>query len=235
MSTRNPGTVWSRKSTNGRIIVTLLTAILAALATAPRAMADPGPGDAGSCRVATTLSVPTDLSAWAWAVVPRHGSDARRLRHLRAALLERQAPEAPEFVFTLVALARQQGIPAYFVAVDAGRGEVVRGRHLAAGVGDHGQIVVFDRESVTRPYHGRLRLLEDRTATAVQFGEAGVDRLAGGDLDGAWEQLEAAVGLDPDLAWAWTGLGDVLRQRGDRERAMDAYDRSLDLAAVRTW
>jgi len=235
MSTQNLGNVSSYKSTNGRIMVLFVTAILAVLVTAPCAMADTGPADAGSCRVASALSVPTELSAWAYAVVPHHGSDARRLRRLHTALLERHGRGDTEFVFTLVALARQQGIPAYFVAVDAGRGEVVRGHHLAAGVGHHGQIVVFDREAVTRPDHGRLRLLEDRTATAVLVAEAGVDRLADGDLESAWQQLDAAVGLDPDLAWAWTGVGDVLRLRGERERAMDAYERSLDLAAVRTW
>ena len=95
--------------------------------------------------------------------------------------------------------------------------------------------VVFEEGRVHKPDHGRLRLLDDRTATAVRLGEAGVARLAAGDTSGAIERLETAVALDPGLAVTWSGLGEAWRLKGERERAMDAYERSLELAAMRSW
>ena len=48
------------------------------------------------------------------------------------------------------------------------------------------------------------------------------------------EQLEAAVRLDPKLGRAWQDLGSALRSEGERERALDAYEHSLELVAMPT-
>lgn len=56
-----------------------------------------------------------------------------------------------------------------------------------------------------------------------------------GRLDDALGAQQRAVELDPSLAPAWYGLGELLADRGDRPRAAKAFRRYLELDASGYW
>jgi len=180
------------------------------------------------------MAVDPELRGQVHGGVPDRGSDVKRLRHLRASLLvEETAPtDGPAFPFQFVGLARELGILSFFVAVDPLPNQSIRVDQLAAGVFDGNRIVVFEAADVRRPARHRVRPLGDRTATAVLLAGAGHDLLLAGDTKTAVDRLETAVLLDRSLDYAWRDLGIALRREGERERALDAYERSLQLAAV---
>jgi tetratricopeptide (TPR) repeat protein len=51
-----------------------------------------------------------------------------------------------------------------------------------------------------------------------------------GEMDPAIADFEKAVDLDPSLAPAYTSLGSIYRDRGDRQRALDEYSKSIAIA-----
>ena len=93
--------------------------------------------------------------------------------------------------------------------------------------------MVFDNRRVSRPERARVEFLSDEAATAILLGEIGITNLTEGDVNRAARQLEIALGLDPELAWAWSGLGEARRSQGENELAMDAYQKALEVASVR--
>ncbi len=51
-----------------------------------------------------------------------------------------------------------------------------------------------------------------------------------GEIDLAIADLEKAVELDPNLAPAYSSLGSIYRDRGDRQRAFDEYTKSISIS-----
>jgi tetratricopeptide (TPR) repeat protein len=227
---------FSEKSTNGRVSSVCLLFAAVLLAAIPVTMASSDEEGDTYRYTNQAMAVPARLQALAETDLDEEGPAVRRVRNLREALLadEAGAPaDGAEFAFRLAGLARSAGIVCFLVAVDTPADASVEGERLAAGVFRKNRIVIFELDGVRRLPWSRARPIGDRAATAVLLASDGQALLRAGDTRGAIERLEAAVRLDPRLAYAWHDLGTALRRDGKSERALDAYERSLQLAAVR--
>lgn len=71
-----------------------------------------------------------------------------------------------------------------------------------------------------------VHLAEHDAPARVRLGEM---HLAHGDLDAAYRQADLALALDRRLAAAWTLRGDVKRQQGQIQPALDDYHRAVSL------
>jgi tetratricopeptide (TPR) repeat protein len=82
-------------------------------------------------------------------------------------------------------------------------------------------------------FEGAARLPGGREALAVPvegaINRAGYRLLREGAIDEAIEVFSLNTGAFPESANAWDSLGEALMERGDRERAIESYRRSLEL------
>ena len=239
MFRREGRTMSSNNSTNDRMVdahssVLLAPAALLVLPVAPVIQAGPAKGIGLYETTRQAMAVGPGLRSHVEASVPDRGKHVERLRHLRASLLAHEAAptDNPTFTFQFVGLARELGIISFFVAVDAPPNASLRLDQLAAGVFAGNRVVVFEAADVRQPARHRVRPIGDRSATAVLLASTGHNLLHAGDTKSAIDRLETAVLLDRNLDYAWHDLGMALRREGERERALDAYERSLQLAAV---
>ena len=236
---RNPRP--KQKSTNGRF-KTVTGLGLGAIVLGLALLAAPVAVASGGCTLSATAipSVSLEMRTWALDAVPSRGADIARLRRLHEALTANAdvGTTGDGFASTFVALSREIGVDAYYVLVDRAQPATEGGvttftTHLAAGYGLDGRVVVFDALGVSRPKHRTLQVLTDQRAAAVLQRNAGLALLRSGALDAAIVRLEAAVQLDPGMATAWSALGSALREVGRSTAALDAYERSIDLAYAR--
>ena len=138
------------------------------------------------------------------------------------------------FSHLLVGLAREVGVPAYYLDVEhrqqferQGQLLVILG-HVTVGF-DYGieqQIVELQigPQLDTR----RSRVISDRRAQAHHYTNRGAEELQAGHLAEALSLLESAVELEPDLPDAWLDLGVARRRSGDLDGAEAAYRRAID-------
>ena len=68
-------------------------------------------------------------------------------------------------------------------------------------------------------------------AIVVESGinDAGYRLLRAGEIDGAVEVFDLNTDAFPESANAWDSLGEALMERGDRDRSIESYRRSLEL------
>jgi imidazolonepropionase-like amidohydrolase len=83
-----------------------------------------------------------------------------------------------------------------------------------------------DFEDAARLPGGRVAL-GDRVEVAIN--SAGYRLLRAGNVDTAAEVFALNAGAFPESANAWDSLGEAQLERGDRERAIESYQRSLEL------
>jgi Flp pilus assembly protein TadD len=140
------------------------------------------------------------------------------------------------FMSLFVALARELGYPATFLAVDAQplfdrAGDLVLiSEHVVAGFGARDDLLVLDfYEGPPRTY-AALRELSDLAALARFHSNRGVEVLQAGQARAALPWLEKAIRLDPALGSAWVNLGVARRRTGDLEGAEAAYRQALVVA-----
>jgi tetratricopeptide (TPR) repeat protein len=232
-----------------------LAALLATI-VGPRAAA-------GATPPPSTLVVPLAVegapAAWAREAAPSRLAPIERLRRLSHALLAGGRPIAEQtgptttaaevfrdrrancvgYATLFVGLAREVGVPAYFVLVDGlpgTRGErrgdslAVAEGHLAGAFGAGDEVRVFDLAGETPGERLRVRPITDLAAIAVFYSNRGVEALLEGDDEAAVAWLRAAADLEPaTLASTWVNLGVALRRTGDHEGANAAYERALEL------
>ena len=196
-----------------------------------------------------------EARSWAHRAVPARGRPESRLRALAAALVLPEGLDLREdrktrsatatfevrqgncvgIALLFVAMAREVGIPAYFVLSEAVEGRQRRGDlqvqdvHLAAGFGPEGQRSVFDLGGEAAKTT-TFRPISDRTAAAIYYSNRGAEMLQDGALEEALEKLDRAVELAPDLSLAWINLGVVRRRLGDLPGADDAFRQAILLA-----
>lgn len=84
---------------------------------------------------------------------------------------------------------------------------------------------------------GKYQLAIPRFTRAIEihpmaktYLERGIARQLLNHIDLAIADLEKAVDLDPELARAYTTLGSIYRDRGDRQRALENYDKSIAIS-----
>ena len=138
------------------------------------------------------------------------------------------------FTNLFVGLARELGLPVYFVLIDdvqkfTREGDlVVVSDHMTAGYGEPHQRLILDfTPGQSADYRG-IHELSDLTAIAMFYSNRGAALLRAGESGPAVPWLRTAVTLDPELAGGWTNLGVALRRTGDLAAAEAAYRRALE-------
>lgn len=198
-----------------------------------------------------------EMRSWARARVGTTGMPEERLERLLSALQDAGGLEityeagytstAPEafarrranclaFTALFVGMARELGLPAFYVDVDdvekyAKEGDlVVISGHITAGFDTGPDIKILEFSAAPQDISYRhVRAVSDLTAIALFYSNRGGELLRAGKHQEARRWLETAVGLDPELARAWINLGVALRRDGDLDGAEGAYRRALEV------
>jgi tetratricopeptide (TPR) repeat protein len=138
------------------------------------------------------------------------------------------------FTNLFVGLAREIGVPVFFLDVDdveryekEGDLVVVSG-HVSAGFGAGPNLKVLDFAAAPRTGHRVVRAIPDLTAIALYYSNRGGELLRLGKHEEALPWLRIAVALDPELSRAWVNLGVALRRANDLDGAEDAYRTALE-------
>ncbi len=138
------------------------------------------------------------------------------------------------FTNLFVGMAREVGVPVYFLAVETEtyrrQGEfVVVSDHIAVGRGVGNEIRMYDFSERRSEELPRVRQISDLTAIAMFHSNRGAEVLQQGKVDEALRWLRTAVAVDDNLANAWVNLGVALRRAGDSEAAEGAYRKALEV------
>ena len=207
--------------------------------------------------VVVPFEVTDEMRAWVHARVPDSGSPEQRLDRLLAAIVDPSAMglsyegarsnTAPDafasrkanclgFTSLFVGLARELGIPAYYLGVDDverferdGDLLVISG-HVSAGFDlGGGKIKILEFTNAPKTDYRHTRRLSDLTAIALYYSNHGAELLRAGRLVEALPWLRKAVLIDPELGDGWVDLGVGLRRSGDLDGAEAAYRRALEV------
>ncbi len=195
-----------------------------------------------------------EMAAWAWETIAKAPGGVSRLEALQRRLLDPEemgvlyewgytgtatevfsTRRANCLAFTnlFVGMARDVGMPVYFVAVhdveSFRRSEdlVVISDHIAVGFGPFSDRVIFDFSETPQDDYRVFQKISDLTAVAMFHSNRGAEALQFGMPEAAVEWLETAVKIDPDLASSWVNLGVARRRLDDLAGAEEAYRRAL--------
>jgi Flp pilus assembly protein TadD len=198
-----------------------------------------------------------EMRAWVHARVADSGSPEQRLERLLTAIVDpaglglsyegghtntaREAFATRKanclgFTSLFVGMARELGIPAFYLGVDdverferEGDLLVISG-HVSAGFGlGGGKIKILEFTNAPKTEYHHVRHLADLTAIALYHCNHGAELLRAGQTAEALPWLRKAVVIDPELGDAWVDLGVGLRRSGDLEGAEAAYRRALEV------
>lgn len=206
--------------------------------------------------VVIPFEVTDEMRFWVRQRVPETGSMEERLEKLLAALVSSDglavayeggrtgtAPEAFAarkanflgFTSLFVGLAREIGLPAFYLDVDdverferEGDLLVISGHVSAAFDVGGGRVKVLEFSDAPRAEYRRIRRLPDLTAVALYHSNVGAELLRTGRASEALTWLRKATAIDPDLGDGWVNLGVALRRGGDLAGAEKAYRRALE-------
>ena len=204
--------------------------------------------------------VPYELSPemkdWLGKRVPRIGSPQSRLATLLYYLLaeenlglryakgytgtaqevfESKTANCLSFSHLFVGMARQLGVPVYYLGVKEVEGFekegdlVIVSNHVTVGHGPSRDQLILEFDLGPEVDYHNVEPLSDLTAMALYYSNRGAERMRAGELEAAVEALELATRLDPELASAWGNLGVGLRRLERWEDAEEAYRRALEI------
>lgn len=195
------------------------------------------------------------MKTWAKTSAPKGLKDLEKLWRLRDALLDpkqmsleyswgytgtavevfqQRRANCLAFTYLFVGMAREVGVPVYFLAVDnvesfRRQGDlVVVSDHVAVGYGERGQRTIFDFSEEPEEDTRFVRKISDLTAIAMFHSNKGAEALQLGRVDDAMKWLRTAVAVDPNLASAWVNFGVALRRNEQAADAELAYKRALE-------
>ncbi|HEX4499536.1 MAG TPA: tetratricopeptide repeat protein [Thermoanaerobaculia bacterium] len=140
------------------------------------------------------------------------------------------------FTSLFVGMARELGIPAFYLGVDdverferEGDLLVISG-HVSAGFSlGGGKIKILEFTNAPKAEYHHVRHLADLTAIALYHSNHGAELLRAGQTGEALPWLREAVIIDPNLGDAWVDLGVGLRRAGDLDGAEGAYRHALEV------
>ncbi len=138
------------------------------------------------------------------------------------------------FTNLFVGLAREVGVPVFFLDVDdverySKEGDlVVVSGHVSAGFGVGPALKILDFAAAPRTGHRVVRQISDLTAVALYYSNRGGELLRVGKHNEALPWLRIAVVLDPELSGAWVNLGVALRRGNALDAAEEAYRNALE-------
>ena len=197
-----------------------------------------------------------EMRAWARETVPLKLGPVARLEKLRDRLLdedelpleyvwgytgtaievfEDRRANCLSFTSLFIAMAREVGVPADFLAVEdvetyRKEGDlVVVSDHVAVGYDEGTDVMVLDFSEQGLQDHDKVSRISDLTAIAMFHTNRGAEALQEGDYDESLRWLRTAVVLDPGLAHAWVNLGVALRRNGDVTAAEECYRKALEV------
>lgn len=210
--------------------------------------------DPGS--VVIPFEITPEMRVWLKREVSSSGEDRQRLTALLQALFDRSglqleyesdytvtAAEAfathrancLSFTNLFVGLAREMGMPAYFLEVDdvqrfTREGDlVVVSGHVTAAYGPARERIILDFTEGQASSYREVREISDLRAIALYYSNRGAGELREGRHAEALRWLSTAVVLDPELAGGWTNLGVARRRTGDYQGAEQAYRQALEV------
>jgi Flp pilus assembly protein TadD len=198
-----------------------------------------------------------EMREWARANVPNVLSDETKLEVLRDRLLdsstmsveyewgytgtaievfEKRRANCLAFTNLFVGMARELGLPVYFLAVDdtetyRREGDlVVVSDHIAVGYGAQTNRKIYDfSQYAAEADYRSVHKVSDLTAIAMFHSNRGAEALRVGNVRDSFEWLRTAVTIDPELVNAWVNLGVTLRRGGQLEAAEQAYKRAIEI------
>jgi Flp pilus assembly protein TadD len=139
------------------------------------------------------------------------------------------------FTSLFVGMAREVGVPAFFLEVDdiekfekEGDLVVVSG-HVSAAFGSGPDVKILDFSVNAQPNYRRVRQISDMRAIALFHSNRGGELLRTGRHEEALPWLTKAVAIDPDLSSAWINYGVALRRNGNLAGAEKAYRTALEV------
>jgi Flp pilus assembly protein TadD len=150
-------------------------------------------------------------------------------------VFETQQANCLAFTLLFIGMARELGVPAYFLEVrdsESYRKEgdlVVVSDHVAVGYGPTHDLRIIDFGAREGAAYRRITLVDDYRAIAMFYSNRGAEELRSSRYDAALDWLRSAVAIDPDYAGSWVNLGVALRRSGDIEGAEAAYRTALEL------
>jgi Flp pilus assembly protein TadD len=207
--------------------------------------------------VVVPFEVTDEMRTWVHAQVPDGGAPEQRLERLLTAIVDPaglgltyeggQTSTAREafatrkanclgFTSLFVGLARELGIPAFYLGVDdverferEGDLLVISG-HVSAGFGlGGGKVKILEFTNAPKADYRHVRQLGDLTAIALYHCNHGAELLRAGSLAESLPWLRKAVEIDPELGDGWIDLGVGLRRAGDLAGAEAAYRKALEV------
>lgn len=209
--------------------------------------------------VIVPFDVSDEMRAWAHAQVPDGTPRESRLDKLLAAMIDsptlqlryepghtataREAFESHRanclaFTSLFVGLARELGVPAFYLDVEDiekfekdGDLLVVSG-HVSAGYdvgGGKVKILDFTPPQESKPNYRRVHRVSDLRAVSLFYSNRGAESLRAGRSGEALGWLRKAVEIDPEFGGAWVNLGVALRRAGDVTAAEAAYRKALEV------
>jgi Flp pilus assembly protein TadD len=208
--------------------------------------------------VVVPFEVTEEMRTWVHAQVPDGGAPEQRLERLLTAIVDPaglgltyeggQTSTAREafatrkanclgFTSLFVGLARELGIPAFYLGVDdverferEGDLLVISG-HVSAGFGlGGGKVKILEFTNAPKADYRHVRQLGDLTAIALYHCNHGAELLRAGSLAESLPWLRKAVEIDPELGDGWIDLGVGLRRAGDLAGAEAAYRKALEVS-----
>ncbi len=150
-------------------------------------------------------------------------------------VFEKRRANCLAFTFLFVGMAREAGVPVYFLAVQDSENYrksddlVVISDHIAVGYGARVNQTIIDFSVDASDEYRQIRPISDITAIAMYHSNRGAEALQDGFVTSAVEWLRLAVAIDPELANARANLGVALRRKGDQRGAERAYKAALEI------
>jgi len=139
------------------------------------------------------------------------------------------------FTNIFVGLAREIGVPAFYLDVDdiqrfekEGDLVVVSG-HVSAAFAVEQYIEILDFSLAPAAHYRQIKRISDRSAVALYYSNRGGELMRTGRFAEALPWLKSSVVLDPALARGWVNLGVALRRTGDPAAAEAAYRKALEI------
>ena len=207
-------------------------------------------------RVILPYGLTEEMRRWVKEEVPKKYSPEDRLNRLRDGLLANRnlaieytwgytgtAAEVFQYrranclAFTnlFLGMAREIGIPVYFLAVEnveTYRKEgnlVVISDHIAVGYGDGPSRKIYDFSENPQDDLRFVKKISDLQAIAMFHSNRGAEALQAGSVQDALAWSELAVAIDENLPSAWVNLGVARRRAAQVERAEMAYKKAIEL------
>lgn len=207
-------------------------------------------------RVVYPFLLNVEMRAWARRMTSESRNSEERLEHLQAGLLnpeevqieyawgytgtaievfEQRKANCLAFTNLFVAMAREVGLPVYFLGVnniESYRKEgdlVVVSDHIAVGHGVANDRKIFDFSQNPPDDYRHFKRVSDLTAIAMYHSNRGAEALQLGATEDSIDWLKLSVRIDPELANGWVNLGVAYRRQGDHAAAEEAYRKALDL------